>query len=323
MKVTLQRRGKNRRGSHESTRVSGQERVPARFSPVRSCPWPGPRRKGRRGARPRPASSSGSAAGSAQIDTSTPSAGATARRSPARTTTRSRRRSPASGSASTCRARRDVLDRCCPGPHACTTRSSTSTPPRRTAAHRPAGQRARSSIRRSARSSPTSAAPGGERRAGLRASSAIRTSRRGPGFLGSKYGYVYLTDTDSGPAGLTAAGRRRRRRARRGARRCSTRSAADYQAATPATRRSPTTTAAAAEGFRLAGPAVHEASSTSTTEPADLRAALRRRVRPALPAGPPAGRGGRAVRRGRRTTSTSSTAPAGTRTTRASSSSTC
>src|SRR4051794_18194867 len=26
---------------------------------------------------------------------------------------------------------------------------------------------------------------------------------RGPGFLGSKYGYVYLTDTDSGPTGLT------------------------------------------------------------------------------------------------------------------------
>ena len=26
---------------------------------------------------------------------------------------------------------------------------------------------------------------------------------RGPGFLGSKYGYVYLTDTESGPSGLT------------------------------------------------------------------------------------------------------------------------
>ena len=26
---------------------------------------------------------------------------------------------------------------------------------------------------------------------------------RGPGFLGSKYGYVYLTDTEAGPTGLT------------------------------------------------------------------------------------------------------------------------
>src|SRR6476661_8498401 len=28
---------------------------------------------------------------------------------------------------------------------------------------------------------------------------------RGPGFLGSKHGYVYLTDTESGPAGLSRA----------------------------------------------------------------------------------------------------------------------
>ncbi len=39
---------------------------------------------------------------------------------------------------------------------------------------------------------------------------------RGPGFLGSKYGYVYLTDTESGPSGLTpppdiATNRRARR----------------------------------------------------------------------------------------------------------------
>ncbi len=41
---------------------------------------------------------------------------------------------------------------------------------------------------------------------------------RGPGFLGSKYGYIYLTDTESGPTGLTpppglSADRRSRREA--------------------------------------------------------------------------------------------------------------
>ena len=41
---------------------------------------------------------------------------------------------------------------------------------------------------------------------------------RGPGFLGAKYGYVYLTDTEAGPAGLHAppdvgAGRQARREA--------------------------------------------------------------------------------------------------------------
>ena len=139
---------------------------------------------------------------------------------------------------------------------------------------------------------------------------------RGPGFLGAKHGYVYLTDTESGPAGLSrppeiTAERQARREA---------------------------LLAKVREGYltrqtrRRAGPAIRRddrrgAAAGRAAVQADLRARpgagqpprrLRRRVRPAVPARP-AGWSRRACGSSRsRTTSTSSTAPAGTSTTTAS-----
>ena len=120
---------------------------------------------------------------------------------------------------------------------------------------------------------------------------------RGPGFLGAKYGYVYLIDTESGPTGLTPpADVAPPRRVRREALLESLR--ADYQAENPGEAAIADYVAASREAARLAGPALARTFQLDS-EPAVAPRGLRRRVRPALPAGAPPGRGGRPVRRGR------------------------
>jgi hypothetical protein len=76
---------------------------------------------------------------------------------------------------------------------------------------------------------------------------------RGPGFLGSKYGYVYLTDTEAGPTGLTppadlAADRRARREGLLDTMR------ADFLAEHPRDAAIADYVAASREAVRLAGP---------------------------------------------------------------------
>jgi len=92
---------------------------------------------------------------------------------------------------------------------------------------------------------------------------------RGPGFLGAKHGYIYLTDTEAGPSGLTrpeciTAGRQAEREAllarlrqRYLARRREDKIVADYDAAL-------------GEGFRLAGGDFMKAFQLRS-EPATLR----------------------------------------------------
>jgi len=77
---------------------------------------------------------------------------------------------------------------------------------------------------------------------------------RGPGFLGSKYGYVYLTDTGTGPSGLTPpAGISPGRRDRREELLESLRN--DFQAAQSPDARVADAVAASREAARLSGPA--------------------------------------------------------------------
>ena len=78
---------------------------------------------------------------------------------------------------------------------------------------------------------------------------------RGPGFLGAKYGYVYLIDTESGPTGLTPpADVAPPRRVRREALLESLR--ADYQAENAGEAAIADYVAASREAARLAGPAL-------------------------------------------------------------------
>jgi Protein of unknown function (DUF1501) len=77
---------------------------------------------------------------------------------------------------------------------------------------------------------------------------------RGPGFLGSKYGYVYLTDTEAGPTGLAPpADVPAERRVRREALAEAIRS--DFQAQHPHDSAIADYVAASREAVRLAGPA--------------------------------------------------------------------
>ena len=101
-------------------------------------------------------------------------------------------------------------------------------------------QRHRRRTRRSARSSPTSAGPPATDVPAYVLIGYPNVSR-GPGFLGPKAGYVYLTDTDRRPGRVHPPRRRRRRAGRRAAERCSKRArrpsaatgsaVADYEAA--------------------------------------------------------------------------------------------
>ena len=77
---------------------------------------------------------------------------------------------------------------------------------------------------------------------------------RGPGFLGAKFGYIYLTDTEAGPTGLTPPpDLTRSRRARREALLEAVR--ADYQASHPGDLAIADYVAASRDATRLAGPA--------------------------------------------------------------------
>ena len=94
---------------------------------------------------------------------------------------------------------------------------------------------------------------------------------RGPGFLGSKHGYVYLTDTQSGPAGLTppaslGAGRRDRQE------RLLESFRADFQAAHPRDATIADYVAASREAARLAGPNFRRVFELDR-EPSSLRTA--------------------------------------------------
>ncbi|MEO6809295.1 MAG: DUF1501 domain-containing protein [Isosphaeraceae bacterium] len=94
---------------------------------------------------------------------------------------------------------------------------------------------------------------------------------RGPGFLGSKHGYVYLTDTEVGPTGLTPpAGLAPSRRARREALLESLRN--DYQAGHSVDPAVTDYIAASREATRLAGPSFAKVFQLDR-EPASLRAA--------------------------------------------------
>ncbi len=93
---------------------------------------------------------------------------------------------------------------------------------------------------------------------------------RGPGFLGSEYGYVYLTDTEAGPSGLTpSADITPDRRSRREALLEGLRS--DFQARNPGDAPIGDYASAGREAARLAGPDFMTAFRLDR-EPADLRA---------------------------------------------------
>ena len=93
---------------------------------------------------------------------------------------------------------------------------------------------------------------------------------RGPGFLGSKYGYVYLTDTQAGPTGLTpparlSADRRSRRESLLEAIR------ADYRSGHRDDQAVADYVAASREAARLSGPAFRQVFQLDR-EPSTLRA---------------------------------------------------
>ena len=93
---------------------------------------------------------------------------------------------------------------------------------------------------------------------------------RGPGFLGSEYGYIYLTDTEAGPTGLTpAADITPDRRARREALLEGLRS--DFEARNPGDAPIRDYASAGREAARLAGPDFMSAFRLDR-EPAALRA---------------------------------------------------
>ena len=94
---------------------------------------------------------------------------------------------------------------------------------------------------------------------------------RGPGFLGAKHGYVYLTDTEAGPSGLTrpdfiSAGRQSGRESLLAKMR------EEYLAKHPADKTVADYDAAVGESFRLAGGDFMKAFQLGS-EPAPLRAA--------------------------------------------------
>jgi len=94
---------------------------------------------------------------------------------------------------------------------------------------------------------------------------------RGPGFLGSKYGYVYLTDTEAGPTGLTPppdvdSERRRRRESLLDAIRV------DYQVKHEREQSISDYVAASREATRLAGPSFARVFQLDR-EPAERRSA--------------------------------------------------
>lgn len=97
------------------------------------------------------------------------------------------------------------------------------------------------------------------------------SASRGPGFLGARYGYVYLTDTEAGPAGLARPAdisheRHQRRQALRA-------SLADrFQQQTGDSRLAQDYIAASEEGWRLAGPEFLQVFDLHR-EPAELRTA--------------------------------------------------
>lgn len=93
---------------------------------------------------------------------------------------------------------------------------------------------------------------------------------RGPGFLGSKYGYVYLTDTEAGPIGLTPP--QNLTRSRRGRREALLEAArAEFQSAHPGDPAIADYVAASREASRLAGPRFNRVFQLDQ-EPAALRA---------------------------------------------------
>ncbi|MFO0952388.1 MAG: DUF1501 domain-containing protein [Isosphaeraceae bacterium] len=109
---------------------------------------------------------------------------------------------------------------------------------------------------------------------------------RGPGFLGSKYGYVYLTETAAGPTGLTApADVSLPRRARREALLESVRS--DYASAHASDPVVADYVAASREAARLSGPAFGRVFHLDE-EPGSLRQAYGGEFGQ-LPPGPAAG----------------------------------
>ncbi len=90
---------------------------------------------------------------------------------------------------------------------------------------------------------------------------------RGPGFLGSKFGYVYLTDTEAGPTGLTPpAGVSADRRERRESLLESLR--ADFQSAHAGESAVADYVAASREAARLSGPAFRRVFRLADESPA-------------------------------------------------------
>lgn len=89
---------------------------------------------------------------------------------------------------------------------------------------------------------------------------------RGPGFLGSKYGYVYLTDTESGPIGFTPpADVPEKRRSRREGLLEAIRG--EYQTSHPGDQAIADYAAAGREAARLAGPAFAKVFQLRTESP--------------------------------------------------------
>jgi hypothetical protein len=119
---------------------------------------------------------------------------------------------------------------------------------------------------------------------------------RGPGFLGAKYNYVYLTDTQSGPSGFTlppdvSVDRQSRRE------RLLAEVRGDYLGRAAGTKTARDYDATIAEAMRTVRAAVH--AGVSTGQRAGRSAGVvRQRVRTALLAGPPAGAIRGAVHRG-------------------------
>lgn len=92
---------------------------------------------------------------------------------------------------------------------------------------------------------------------------------RGPGFLGAKHSYIYLTDTTAGPAGLRPAPEVT---AERHARRAELRAklSGEYLERTAGDKRIAAYAAAAEEGFKLAGPKFQQVFQLDS-EPDSLR----------------------------------------------------
>ena len=120
---------------------------------------------------------------------------------------------------------------------------------------------------------------------------------RGPGFLGSKHGYIYLIDHETGPTGLTPPPEISSERASRRQQLLES-LRADYQSRHSGEAAIDDYVAASRESARLAGPAFQK--RLLTRQRARLPPpVLRRHLRPAPPARSPARRVRRSLRRGR------------------------